>query len=100
MQAVEFYDARLDTHLRVEVDADEVLVRATRNTYSPGRRVCFLRELAAEGFIPDHYQWFNSEPSWSSVGVRRQIDAKWLAVPPRRPDGRCGRSRVSRRPGC
>lgn len=81
MQTLEFYDARRDTHLRVDVDTDEVLVRATRNTYSPARRACFIRELAAEGFIPDQFQWFNNESSWARIGVRWRVDANWLEVP-------------------
>jgi hypothetical protein len=46
----------VDTQLVVEEAEDKVIVRATRNTFSPRRKIQFLRFLAAEGFIPDRYQ--------------------------------------------
>ena len=46
---------RLDTAVEVATLNEGVVIRASRDTFSPDRKTCFLRELAAEGFIPDEY---------------------------------------------
>ncbi len=77
----EFYDARRDTHLLLEVDGEQVVIRATRDSYSAARRACFIRELVAEGFLPDEYQWSNTDSPWAVYGVRWCIDRRWLVLP-------------------
>jgi hypothetical protein len=47
----------LDTVLQVDVLDDAVTIRASRNTFSKRRKISFVRELVAEGFIPDEFQW-------------------------------------------
>jgi hypothetical protein len=75
----EFYLRDLDTHLQVEnPDAETVVVRATRNTLSDRRKIYFIRELAAEGFIPDRCQWY---PLPGGIPrVQWMIDVSWLRV--------------------
>jgi hypothetical protein len=46
-----------DTVLQVDVLDDAVTIRASRNTFSKRRKISFVRELVAEGFIPDEFQW-------------------------------------------
>ena len=58
-QRYEFSFPDLDTLVQVEERAGAVLVRATRDTFSSARKEYFIRELAAEGFIPDEFQWFH-----------------------------------------
>ncbi|MDD2765476.1 MAG: hypothetical protein PHE83_16060 [Opitutaceae bacterium] len=70
----EFYFPSLDTLVRVEDSAGEVIIRASRNTFSQQRRACFIRELAAEGFIPDHYQWSLPAGLEASPGVHWLVD--------------------------
>jgi hypothetical protein len=75
----EFHFRDIDTFVQVETpDADTVVVRATRNTFSERRRVSFIRELAAEGFIPDGCQWYPLPTGLPSV--RWVVDNSWLRL--------------------
>ena len=78
-RSFEFYVSDIDTLLLVEDAEDQVVIRATRNTFSDQRKTRFLRQLAAEGFIPDRYQWVSSfESKWSQVCW--VVDASWLKL--------------------
>jgi hypothetical protein len=76
----EFYFSDLDTLLQVEESDGTVVVRATRDTVSERRKQCFIRELAAEGFIPDSYRWFLLASSESFRGVRWVVDTSWVKL--------------------
>jgi hypothetical protein len=77
----EFAFPRLDTLLLVEVADAGVTIRATRDTFSPRRKACFVRELVAEGFIPEEFQWFQVEGAHSCHrGVRWLVDVSWLGI--------------------
>ncbi len=80
--AYEFCFIELDyTLVRVEASDGDVTIRATADTFSKQRKVCFIRELAAEGFIPDDYRWFSlAGPESYSRGVRWLVDCSWLKV--------------------
>jgi hypothetical protein len=78
----EFYFPRLDTNVLVEEIDGEVYVHATRNTFSRQRKACFIRELAAEGFIPDQYQWFSLADADSLMGVHWLVDFSWIKLDP------------------
>ncbi len=77
----EFYFPQVDTLARVENAAGTVIIRTSRDTFSERRKACFVRELAAEGFIPDSYQWFSSSGADSFLGVRWLVDISWLQLP-------------------
>jgi hypothetical protein len=75
----EFFIHDLETHVQVEnPDPDTVIVRATRNTFSERRKVQFIRELAAEGFIPDGCQWYPLPAGMPRI--RWVIDVSWLKM--------------------
>jgi hypothetical protein len=75
----EFYFRDVDTLVQVEnPDAETVIVRATRNTFSERRKVSFIRELAAEGFIPDGCQWYPLPAGMPRV--HWVIDVSWLRL--------------------
>lgn len=75
----EFYFRDVDTYVQVEnPDAETVVVRATRNTFSERRKVAFIRELAAEGFIPDGCQWYPLPAGMPRV--RWVVDISWLRL--------------------
>ena len=74
----EFYFADLDTLVLVESSPDEVIIRATRNTFSERRKNFFIHELAAEGFIPENYAWVSVGGPDFSRGVRWLVDLSWL----------------------
>jgi hypothetical protein len=77
----EFYFPEVDTLARVENAEGMVIIRTSRDTFSERRKACFVRELAAEGFIPDTYQWFSSSGADSFLGVRWLVDISWLQLP-------------------
>jgi hypothetical protein len=70
----------LDAVVLVEDYGDTVEIRATRNSFSEQRKVAFVRELAAEGFIDDSYQWFSLAGSESYLGVSWRVDFSWLEL--------------------
>lgn len=67
----EFSFPRLDTLVEVETSVAGVVIRASRATFSDERKLCFIRELAAEGFIANDYCW---RPPNSPGGVRWVVD--------------------------
>lgn len=52
-RSFDFYFHDLDTTVVVEDATDAVLIRASRDTFTSRRKLSFIRELAAEGFIAD-----------------------------------------------
>jgi len=74
----EFCFPNLDTLVQVEELNDTVVIRATRDTFSEHHKALFIRELAAEGFISDAYEWFYGFGQWSSLRVRWLVDCSWL----------------------
>jgi hypothetical protein len=76
----EFCFPSLDTLLLVNVDHDEVEICATRNTFSVERKLSFIRELAAEGFIPDRYRYFQLAEHAEAKGVHWRVDYSWLKL--------------------
>jgi len=82
-ETFEFCFPNLDTLVCVENRPDEVVVHATRATFSEERKTCFIRELAAEGFIPDSYRWFHNGSSFLCHStVRWLVDYSWWRLNP------------------
>jgi len=81
-RSFDFCFPSLDTHVRVEEEGGVVVIRASRNTFTPRRKNCFIRELAAEGFIADHHQWSSVATGESFLGVRWLVDKSWLKLDP------------------
>jgi hypothetical protein len=80
-RSAEFCFPRLDTLVRVEVSDESVVIRATRDTFSARRKDFFIRELAAEGFIPDRFQWSAPDDAGTSFGrIRWLVDYNWLSL--------------------
>ena len=80
-QTFEFCFPEKDTLLRVEEAEDSVVIRATRDSFSPSRKASFVRELVAEGFISESYRWFSVAEPDTFMGVRWLIDISWLRLP-------------------
>ncbi len=53
---IRFRHYRPKNFIVVENWAEQVVVRALRDNFSEQRKRLFIRHLAAEGFIPDHYE--------------------------------------------
>jgi hypothetical protein len=79
----EFSFPQLDTLLRVEEIDSRVVIRATRDTFSLQRKLSFIRELAAEGFIRDELLWFSDERLQAEPNVLWIVDYSWLSLSPR-----------------
>ncbi len=81
-RAFEFCFLELDyTLVRVEEAEGVVTIRATADTFSPGRKTSFIRELVAEGFIPEGCQWCPlNGAGFALPRVRWLVDASWLKV--------------------
>lgn len=74
----QFYFPDLDNIVLVECHPDEsVIVRASRNNVPDDRKIFFIRKLAAEGFIPDSYQWFSGSMDGAN-GLLWIKDYSWL----------------------
>ena len=69
----ELYIPDLDNHLLIENNEGGVVIRAARDNLSDKRKTYFIRHLAAEGFIPDRYEWFPDPAEDGFLGV------KWVA---------------------
>jgi hypothetical protein len=79
----EFYHRFPENFLLVENREDGgVVIRAVFNNYSERRKTMFIHELAAEGFIPDEFQFMTNVEEDGFLGVRWVIDSSWLVVPP------------------
>jgi len=66
----EFYISDLDNHILIENSVDGVVIRATRDNFPAHRKAFFVRHLAVEGYIPDHYEWFSDTADDGFLGVR------------------------------
>lgn len=74
----QFYFPDLDNIILVQSHEDEsVTIRASKDNCSEDRKIFFIRKLAAEGFIPDQYQWFTGSTD-ASNGVLWIKDFSWL----------------------
>jgi len=76
----EFYFPDLDNLILVENCPNGVVIHATRDNFSEPRKAFFIRELAAEGFIPDSCIWFSSSSADAYLGVRWVIDRSWVGL--------------------
>ena len=64
------YISDLDNHVQVETKAGNVVISATRNNFSEGRKMSFVRYLSAEGYIPDHYKCLTEQGGSGSSRVQ------------------------------
>ena len=69
-----------DTLIRVEDRDDLITIRATRDTFNRSARERFIHHLAAEGFIPDEFQWFAFDQGTIARPLCWVIDYSWLEL--------------------
>lgn len=60
----------------VENSEDSVAIHAARDNFSEGEKVCFIRYLAAEGFISDEFEDFR-ESDWQGTSITWTVDQSW-----------------------
>jgi hypothetical protein len=78
----DFYFGPLDALVRVEAVDDQVVNRATRDTFSAQRKASIVRELAAEGFIPDRYRRITAGAADGSLGFDLSVNCGFIMAPP------------------
>ena len=81
-RSFEFYFPELDNYVLVENRPEKVIIRATRDNFSDRRKFMFIRYLAAEGHIPDHFAWLCQIGADEMMGMRWVIDRSWLRLSP------------------
>ncbi len=64
----------------IENQRKTVLVRAAHNNFSERRKAFLIRQLAAEGYIPDRYEYFTEEEP--IAGVTWVIDRSLMFIGP------------------
>ena len=64
----------------VETQGETVLIRAAQNNFSERRKAFLIRQLAAEGYIPDRYETFTEEVP--VVGLTWVIDRSLMIIGP------------------
>jgi hypothetical protein len=79
---MEFCIQRPYNLILVEEHEDSITVRAAADDFNDERKSAFIRELAAEGFIPDRYQWYSGSDFSGYAGVTWVIDRSWLPNTP------------------
>lgn len=65
----------------MEVAENSVIIRATRDTFTNTRKDSFIRELVAEGFISENYQWYSMSEPDAFTGLRWLVDQSWFTPP-------------------
>ena len=75
----ELYVARPDNLVLIENRPDQVVIRAARDNFSDSRKSAFVHYLAAEGYIPERFEWFSIPDEAAASGLSWTIDDSWLA---------------------
>lgn len=79
----EFIFPSLGTLVRVETRDSSVTVRASSDSFSDQRKEFFVRELVAEGFIPESSAWGPiSSDEAPRIGVLWIVDRSILEIDP------------------
>jgi hypothetical protein len=74
-QAYQFRFANKDTVIHVHESGADVIIFASRDTFTEGQKLAFIRHLAAEGFICDAHQWCSAADGHIGCRVRWVIGA-------------------------
>lgn len=74
---VEFRLSKPDNQFRIENLRNGVCIHAARDNLSAQEKLFFVRYLAAEGYIPERYQWFSDLKAGSYSGLEWTVDASW-----------------------
>lgn len=72
--------ARPENLIVIENHDASVVIRAQRDNFSPREKACFIRYLAAEGYIREIYQWFADPDSECSLHATWIVDGGRFAA--------------------
>jgi len=74
----EFFTQQPENMIQVETRHDgEVHITLAVDNFSEQRKAYFVRELAAEGFIPDHFCYLSEN---ELLGVKWHLGTEWCSV--------------------
>ncbi len=79
-ERVKLSTARPQNLVVIENFDESVIIRAQRDNFSPREKACFIRYLAAEGYIPEIYQWFADPDSECSLHATWIVNEGRVAV--------------------
>jgi hypothetical protein len=65
----------------VENSEDSVVIRAARDNFSERAKVCFIRYLAAEGFISGEFEQFRKS-DWRGTAITWVVGHGWVRREP------------------
>jgi hypothetical protein len=75
LQPTELCIAHPQNRLRIETQAGGIVIHSARGDFSPREKSLCIRYLAAEGFIPERYEWF-ADPEF--CGLTWLVDSSWI----------------------
>lgn len=64
--------------LLIENNEGGVVIRAARDNFSERGKACFIRYLAAEGFISVEFERFPRTASHASTSITWAVDQSWV----------------------
>ena len=76
-ETYEFHLAEHQTAIQVQVTKEKAIIRASRDRVPTERKISFIRELAAEGFIDQSYRFFGGFED-GIFPIEWIIDESWL----------------------
>jgi hypothetical protein len=79
-EMVELFISHPEKRLLVQNRADQVVIRAPRNNFSPREKILTIHYLAAEGYIPERFQWLGDMETAQFSGLT------WIVENPHEPD--------------
>jgi hypothetical protein len=79
-EKTEFISHQPSNFILVENGESGVVIRAACDNFSEQRKSLFIKQIAAEGFIPDIYQWFSNPDSGGFPSLEWIIDSSWVKV--------------------
>jgi hypothetical protein len=88
-ETYEFHLAEHQTAIQVVATKEKVIIRASRDRVPTERKISFIRELAAEGFIDTSYRFFGGFED-GIFPIEWIIDESWLKP------GNAARARTNR----
>jgi hypothetical protein len=80
-ERIELCNARPENRLLIENHSASVIIRAAQDNFSPREKAFFIRYLAAEGYIPQSYEWFADSETAHFSGLTWVVDPSWIKKP-------------------
>jgi len=70
--------ANPENRLRIETQGGGIVIHSARDDFSPREKSLFIRYLAAEGFIPERYEWLADPETAQLCGLTWLVDSSLI----------------------